>query len=319
MALPSSGFITSSLTQYTEQGGDFIKAAVLGGHTLEYISIYQGVKYSESINIIGGNLVATPYTCAAFSATGSAVITQVPLTVCTLEVQETICLDTLTQFFTNKWLAPGADNGNQLPGKIESIYVADKMAKISALVEDYIWKGSSSGTYSAALTSCNGILHQIELTSASASVILAGTAYSGTTPTTSNILTIVDDMYMKIPTDIADREDIVLFMSIANFKTYILAARDTYKYNADLYTDHKYRYEVYQPGTNLRIVGTRGLNGTNRMVLTYGENIIFGTDLTSDYEKFRFFQDQFQKGLFYHAVWRQGIAIPFPQFVVEFK
>ena len=319
MSIPSTGFITSSLTQYTEQGGEFISAAVLGGHTLEYINIQQGIKYSETINIIGGDLVVQPYSCAAFAGTGSAVITQVPLTVCTLEVMENLCLDTLTKYFTNKWLAPGADNGNKLPGAIEAQYVADKMAKISAIVEDYMWKGSSSGTYSSALTSCNGILHNIELTSASASVVLAGTAFAGTTPTTSNILTIVDDMYLKIPTDISDREDLVLFMSIPLFRTYILAARDTYKYNADLYTDHKFRYEVYQPGTNLKIVGTRGLNGTNRMVLTYGENIIFGTDLIGDTDKFRFFPDTYQKALLYHAVWRQGIAIPFPQFVVEFK
>jgi len=322
MALPSTGIITSSLTAYTEQDSPLIRASVLGGHTLDYITIDQGIKYSKSINILGGTLVPTAYSCAVMSPTGSAVITQVPLTVCTLEVQESICLDYLTNYFTNKWLAPGADNGEKLPNQIESEFVALKMDQISAVVEDYIWKGSSSGTYSASLTVCNGILHTIELTSASASVIQAGTAFAGTNPTLANIATIVDDMFLKIPTDISDRGDLVLFMSIPNFSLYQLAIRDLYKYNANMYTSNTYRYESEIPGTGVKVVGTRGLNGTNRMVLTSGENIHFGTDLRNDFDsadKFKMFNDPYQKSLYFHAVWRQGIAIPFPQFVVEFK
>lgn len=316
----ANSFITSALTAYRDQSTEFIRAAVLADESLDFMNVREGIKGTQDIPIINATLVPKAYSCGTdFNGDSTTAITQIPLTTCKLTIEEKICLDTLEGYFTQTLLPRGTRTATKLPQEIAGEFYADHIAKLGIAVADYMWLGSSTGTFSAPLTLCDGFLHKIELTSASASVVQS-TTFSGVAITQANVTSIVEDMiFYKMPTDMVDRKDKVLFTGISEARILSLAILDKYKYNAQLLENYELAY-VY-PGTDVTIVGVRALTGKRRFILTYKENFIFGTDLKSDFDNGFAMESPngINKGWLLSAVWRQGVAIAFPQFVVYNK
>jgi hypothetical protein len=302
----------NGLTAYVDENKmALIKKAVLGGRTLRFITVQPDIKSSATINIIDSDLVAQAGACG-WHEDGETFLTQQVLTVCPIKVNESICLDTLESYYTQKMMNPGSYN-ETIP--FEEIYASEKADKINALIDDLLWKGDTvSGSGNFAL--CDGIIYQSDNVW-SASTVNGNTA--GTTAiTASNVIAIVDGMSSVIPTDIIGLTDLYLFVGYDTYRTYALALR-----NANLfhYTGAENQGEDFSqmiPGTNVRIVAVRGLNGTNRMFLTNGSNLYFGTDLLSDSEEFKIFYDMNDDEVRFRAKWKQGVQAAFPEFIVQY-
>lgn len=302
----------NGLTAYVDENKmALIKKAVLGGRTLRFITVQPDIKSSATINIIDSDLVAQAGACG-WNEAGETILTQQVLTVCPIRVNESICLDTLESYYTQKMMNPGSYN-ETIP--FEEIYASEKADKINALIDDLLWRGDTvSGSGNLAL--CDGIIYQSDNVW-SASTVDGNTA--GTTAiTASNVIAIVDGMSSVIPTDILGLNDLYLFVGYDVYRTYALALR-----NANLfhYTGAENQGEDFSqmiPGTNVRIVAVRGLNGTNRMFLTNGSNLYFGTDLLSDSEEFKIFYDMNDDEVRFRAKWKQGVQAAFPEFIVQY-
>jgi len=94
--------------------------------------------------------------------------------------------------------------------------------------------------------------------------------------------------------------------------------------NANLfhYTGAENQGEDYSqmiPGTNIKAVAVRGLNGTNKMFLSSASNFYFGTDLLSDAEEFQIFYSYDFDEVRFRSKWKQGVMFAFPDYVVYFK
>jgi hypothetical protein len=82
------------------------------------------------------------------------------------------------------------------------------------------------------------------------------------------------------------REDLVVFMSYANFRLYIQAlTRANFFQNYIGSSDITGMMEATQPNTNVKVVPTIGLNGSNQVVIGPREYMVVGFDLLSDHEK----------------------------------
>lgn len=300
------------LTAYVDENKmALIKKSVLGGRTLKYITVQPDIKSSATINIINSDLVAQAGACG-WSEDGETLLTQQTLSVCPIKVNEAICLDTLEGYYTQKMMNPGSYN-EALP--FEEIYASEKADKINALIDDIIWKGNTS-TGSGNLALCDGILALAD--GAWSASTVDGNVGNVTAITASNVVDVVDGMVSVIPTDIIGLTDLYLFVGYDTYRTYALALR-----NANLfhYTGAENQGEDFSqmvPGTNVRMVAVRGLNGTDRMILTNGSNLYFGTDLLSDSEEFRIFYSEDNDEVRFRAKWKQGVQAAFPEFVVEF-
>lgn len=303
----------AGLTAYVDENKmALIKKAVLGGRTLRYITVQPDIKSSATINIIDSDLVAQAGACG-WNEAGETILTQQVLTVCPIRVNESICLDTLESYYTQKLMNPGSYN-ETIP--FEQIYASEKADKINALIDDLIWKGNTS-TGSGNLALCDGIIYQADFVWSASTV--DGNVTNVTAITASNIIGLVDDMTAVVPTDILGLNDLYLFVGYDVYRTYALALR-----NANLfhYTGAENQGEDFSqmvPGTNVRVVAVRGLNGTNRMFLTNGSNLYFGTDLLSDAEEFKIFYDMNDDEVRFRAKWKQGVQAAFPEFIVNFK
>ena len=101
----------SALSNFNnELAGELIVKAVYGGSTMEYITIQEGVKYQEPINLFEVELYLQGGTCVS-TASGSATFTQRNITVCPRTSFDGICLKDLDKKYLGiSSLEPGSYN-----------------------------------------------------------------------------------------------------------------------------------------------------------------------------------------------------------------
>lgn len=299
------------LNAYTNENAmDLIKEAVLRGRTVDLIQVQGGIKSSATINRLSTTLNAQAGACG-WSATGSTTLDQRTISVCDIKINESICLNDLEAYYTQVMMNPGSYN-TDIP--FEQLFAENKRDQILALVEDLIWKGNTStGTGNLAL--CDGF---VKLFNAG---ITASSAFYGTYSTanlSNEIIAKVDQAIAKLNTDIIDSDDLHLFMSYADYRTYAKALRDA---NYFAYTGAENQgldFSQVHPGTNVRVVAVRGLNSTNRWVLTRASNLYVGTDLLSDAEDFKIFYSQDNDEVRFLAKWKLGVQVAWLDEVVYY-
>lgn len=297
MALDLAG-----LSAYTNENAmDLIKEAVLRGRTVDLVQVQGGIKSSATINRLSTTLNAQAGACG-WSATGSTILDQRTISVCDIKINESICLNDLEAYYTQVMMNPGSYN-TEIP--FEQLFAENKRDQILALVEDLIWKGNTStGTGNLAL--CDGFKKLFD------AGITASSAFYGTYSVSNlanEVIAKVDQAISKLNTDIIDSDDLHLFMSYADYRTYAKALRDA---NYFAYTGAENQgldFSQIHPGTNVRVVAVRGLNSTNRWVLTRASNLYVGTDLLSDAEDFKIFYSQDNDEVRFLAKWKLGVQV----------
>jgi len=299
----------SGLSAYTDENKmDLIKKSVLEGRTMEFVTVQPDIKSSATINIIDSTLVAQAGACG-WNEAGTTDLTQRALTVSPIKVNEAICLDTLEAYYTQKMMNPGSYN-ESIP--FEQIYSEDKADKIQDLIETLVWKGDSSSSGNVALA--NGFLKVIDAEAGT----VDGNTGSETSITASNIIDIVDAMVIAIPADIIDADDLVLFVGYDTYRTYAKALRDANLFHYTGAEDQGQQFSQMVPGTNVRVVAVKGLNGTSRLVLSRVANMYVGVDMLNDSEDFKIFYSNDNDEVRFLAKWKLGTQLAFPEFVVEY-
>jgi len=303
----------SGLAAYTdEQKMPLIKKSILEGRTIQYITVQPDIKSTASINIMDSTLSLQAGSCG-FTDAGSTSLTQRDLSVCPLKVNESICLDTLESYYTQAMMQPGSYN-EDIP--FEQLYAEDKAEKIAAAIEDNVWKGNSPDF--TGQTACDGFLNVFENTAASGSTV-AGNSSSATAITAANVIGLVDDVAAAIPTDIIDSDDLVLFMGYDTYRLWATALRNANLFHYDGAENQGDNFSQMIPGTNIRVIAVRGLNGTDRMFASRASNFYFGTDLLNDWENFSIFYSMDNQEVRFVAKFKIGVNVAFPGFVVAFK
>jgi hypothetical protein len=301
----------AGLTTYTDElKMELIRKSVLEGRTTSLITVQPDIKSSSSINIIDSDLVMQAGACG-WNEDGSTILTQRDLSVCPLKINESICLDTLEQYYTQKMMNPGSYN-TEMP--FEQIFTEEKAAKVNATIEDLIWKGNTS-TGSGNLALCDGFLALID---DEVGNVVTGNTSSATAITASNIIDLVDDMVASIPTDIINSDDLHLFVGYETYRLYAKALRDANLFHYTGAENQGQDFSQMIPGTNCKMIAVRGLNSTNRMVLSKASNLFFGTDLLSDFEAFSIWYSQDADEVRFLFKGKVGVQFAFPGFVVDF-
>jgi hypothetical protein len=302
----------AGLTAYIDQVKmDLIKKMILGGRTTSFITVQPGIKSAASINLLSSNLVAQAGGCG-FTDAGTTILTQNTLNVCPLKVNESICIDTLEQYYTQVMLQPGSydtDFG------FEQIYTEEKVSQISSLIDNLIWQGNTAGGGQLAL--CNGF------------ITLANTTYSGsvvdgnvanyTAITAANIIAIVDDAVQVIPTNIIAEDDLYLYCGYDFARLYFTALRNANLYNYPSVETGANDFMITIPSSNVKLVAVKGLTGTNKFFISTKSNMYFGCDLLDDYENLEIFYSMDFQEVRVVAKWKSGVNAAFWDYVVYFK
>jgi len=325
----ASSIDLSGLSKYTDQLSQaLVRESVLGGETFKYITVIPNIKYSDALNKISTTFNAAAGGCGLISPTGSVAIQQNTLTVCPIKIEESVCENDIEQYWLGMFMQAGSYTEEISPKQFAQVYTADKQAKLQAYMDDLFWKASPSNHYSsdANLTLCTGLLEILDYTSATSSVVSGnGTFSTNTTMTSGNAIAIIDSMIAAMNTSasqILTEGDLTIFMSYADFNTLVIALRNANYFHYGVGQEDGVgagRWTFMYPGQPVRIVAVRGLNGTNKRLLTNAKNLAMGTDLAADYSKFRIWYEDLYDLVYFRAKFKIGANAYYYQNIVYFK
>ena len=306
----------SALADFNNQiAGELIIKMVYAGSTVEYVTIQEGVKYQEPINLFEVSLYMQNGTCVS-SASGSATFTQRTIEVCPRTSFDALCLKDLDKKYLGiSALAPGSYNETFALATQYSELLVNQFQKAN---DQFLWLqvSGSSSTYGGTCAT-NGLKVII---SGSTSGVVVPASVTGSAPTSATILTQMDTMIANSPSDVADREDLTFFMSVTNFRNYVagLRAANNFWFDPMSITNRGGILEMMYPfQSNIKVVGTVGLQGTNRIVLGPAKQIVVGTDLLSDFTEFQLWFDINTDSLRHRISTKLGVNIAYPEFWVS--
>jgi hypothetical protein len=82
-------------------------------------------------------------------------------------------------------------------------------------------------------------------------------------------------------------------------------------------TNKKGLLEMMYPYQNIKVVGTTGLQGSDRVVLGPAKQAVAGTDLLSDFSSFQLWYDINTDTLRHRISTKLGVNIAFPEYWVS--
>jgi hypothetical protein len=307
-------FNVSALANYTnEQSTELVLKSLFGSKTAAILQaagqVQVGVKSAEALNILTSDVWFQTDGCG-FTSSGNTTFTQRVITVGKIKVEEELCPKTLEA----KWMQTQMAAGSPTSIPFEEQIGQDKANNISKLLEIAMWQGDTATTNTNPNTNkFDGFIKLIDAASAST---IAGNTSSATAITTANVDDLIDNIYNVIPADIADASDLVLWVGIDTFKKYTTALRNN---NLFHYAADSEGMEIMIPATNVKMIATGGLNGTNRMFLGRLNNFFVGTDLANELEEYKFWYSVDNDIVRFRATMKFGCQFAFPDQIVSFK
>lgn len=298
----------SALTDFSnEVAGKIVPKIVYTGNTAEYTSVQEGIKYIEPINLFEVDLyVQEGYGCAT-SPSGSATFSQRNIQVCGRQSFDSLCLKDLdTKYLGISSLDAGSYNTTWKLAETYTDLITNQMKKSN---DTFLWQAVSGSAGACA----DGLLQII-------SGSTAGVVDVASTPlTASTALTQLDLLIDAIPADVADRDDLTMFMSVSNFRKFVAGVRqaNSYYFNPDSITNRGGVLDMVYPYQNVRVVGTAGLGSSNRIVVGPAKQIVVGTDLVSDVDNFALWFDINTDSLRHRLSCKLGVNVAYPEFWVS--
>lgn len=293
-------FDVSALATYTDEvGGELIAKAVMGGKTMEYVHVAPGIKGTQALNLLDSTLNFQTGGCG-FDGTGSTTdFTQRDITVADYKINEVLCPDSLNDYYLSAFLAPGS-NVENVP--FEEQIAELKVKQIQEHIENKLWQATVAGG-----DAFDG--YKALISSATTGVVVPAAGVAA--PTVSNILDQVDLLIENLDEDVLDREDLIVFLSYANYRKYVTALRSAnyFHYSPE---DAGKSFETFHPATNILVAPAKGLNGSDRITLGPAGYMVAGVDLMSDSEDLRMWWSQDNQEVRLAAKFKIGAQIAWP-------
>lgn len=303
----------AGLSTYTDQlSPDIISEAVLTPVTMKYVNVIPGIKGSQNVNLLSETLVVQTGTTCGWSSSGDTTFTVAPITVQSLKVNQSLCLQELNTLWLGQYLGSGSYNEN---APFEQAIIDLQTKQIKRHNEDLLWNASSA---TSAFSGFKQIFASANFVSNGGTKLTGQTALCSVTGSSVQekayrILTQVDNLIDSLDRNVYDRDDIIIYMSQQQFKCYLAAIRNVNNFHFTEPTLGQV-YEVFHPQTNYKVVGVPGLNGSDLIVIGPMQYMLVGTDLTSDEDSFRAWWSQDFQEVRVMSSWKLGVQVAFQQF-----
>lgn len=304
-------FDLNSISKYVEQNKvDLIGKTVVSSKTIDYLTLQTGVKGETAINLLNTTVYFQDGASCGFSNSGSSTLSQRSIVPGIIKVNKEYCPDSLLGYWAGYDVAVAAGK-KTLP--FEQTLTEDEIKAIGAALEKALWQGDKNST-DVNLNKFDGLIKIIDAVSGSTQ----NANNSGATSITpANVITLVNNVFAAIPSELIDKEDVMIFAGNDLFRTYVMALAAANLYHYTGIVDGK--MEVVIPGTSVKMIGVPGLIGTNRMFAFQSSNVFYGTDLENDKENFDFWYSTDDRNYKMEVKFSAGVQVAFPNQVVRFK
>jgi len=272
-------YVVSSITGFTDQlGGELLAKALIGATTPKYATVRLGIKGTQQLNLLDSNPAFQAGACG-WNASGTTTFSQRSITVCPERVNESLCTDDLYPTYQSMLLQPGQTE-ESVP--FEQVIADLKVKQIQQRIESKLWTATTGGG------DCFDGFKTLIASGQTGIGVSAGVAFSSSAAygVSGNPITEVDKLINALSDDAMSREDLVVFMSYSNWRLYLQAlTRANFFANYIGTSDITNNMEAIHPNTNVKVVPTLGLAGSNQVTIGPKAFTIVGFDLLSDHER----------------------------------
>ena len=298
-------FDVSTLSDYTNENTGLLAKAIYGARTIQSgIEILPGQKGDVKLNKLSHTLTLAAEACG-WSVAGGTVLTQASVEVCPIQYEEALCPSTLEPKWYGQIMKAGS-TPEELP--FEKYIVDTKADTLSSEVEKLFWQGDTTNG-SGNLALCTGMIDY-----------MSGATQSGTKVTmdlsVGTIVAAVNALIAGADERVYEEDDLAIYMSVSNFRTYVTALINANLYNYANSIDGK-SLEIVVPGHNVTIYGTPGLTGTDVVFMTPKSNLVFVTDLLSETETLDLWWSQDNREIRIAGSFKFGVGVYFGEFVTH--
>ena len=284
------GFDVTALPAYTDQLSlDLISKVVLKTDLLDYVDLRSGFSSGTvAINLVDADLPVSALSCG-WTSDGQVTYSQVNVTIESLQSKTEMCVEDLRAKYTSAFMSPGTGNDVIPFEQVISESYTDKLRKYN---EGFLINGFGTTT---------GLKAQI--TSANGANLQAGTPVAWTASTAYEQAL---DLYDAIDESVKDRDDLIMVVSPDAYRALVraLVAQNLYHFNSVEGND-----VMILPGTNVTVVKSSGLVGSDYKFAGPGKMILAATGLTDELDTFRFFYDEAADVMKFRAAWRLGVGV----------
>lgn len=293
--------IVTSLPNYVEERRlPLIAEAVLGAKSAKLFTLQTDIKHAAALNLLNTSIEFGDGATCGWDAAGSQELTQRILTVGNLKVNMPYCERELL----DKWLGyevrvkAGAET---MP--FEEAFINEVIKNIAEKVEIAIYQGDTASETNN-LKYFDGLLKILNAE--------AGTIDMNAATQTTQMAKIMA-VYAAIPETAFSRGDVAILVGMDTFRAFTqeLIKENLYHYNLGAPEG-----ELVLPGTNVRVIGVNGLNGTKKAIAASLRNLFFGTDLMNDMETFDFWYSKDNQEFRLVVKFNAGVQVGFPDEVV---
>ena len=283
------GFDVSALPAYTDQLSlDLISKVVLKTDLLDYVDLRSGFSSGTvAINLVDADLPVSALSCG-WTSDGQVTYSQVNVTIESLQSKTEMCIEDLRAKYTSAFMNAGTGNDFLPFEQVISESYTDKLRKYN---EGFLINGFGTTL---------GLKGQI--TSAKGANLQAGVPAAWTA---TNAYEQALDLYDAIDESVKDRDDLIMVVSPDAYRALVraLVAQNLYHFNSVEGNDI-----MILPGTNVTVVKSSGLVGSNYKFAGPGKMILAATGLTDELDTFRFFYDEAADVMKFRAAWRLGVG-----------
>lgn len=292
-------------TYVDEQRLPLIRKAVMGARSAYHFNLMTGVKGATALNLLDTNVSFGDGNTCGWSEAGTSTLSQRVLTPGAIKINMSFCDKQLLKTWANYEVKVAAGQ-KTLP--FEEDFMKGVGEDIAAKLEKAIWQGDTASS-DTNLNRFDGIIKLME----SATVAKTISYASGDTKTK-----VVGDVYAAIPSAAYSKGEVVMYVGEDFYRAYIqeLIANGNLVITTGL-NDVAMPESILIPGTNVRIIGVGGLNGTDKVYASYKDNFVYGVDLTSDQETYDFWYDRKEQAHLLAVDFVAGVQVAFPDMLVK--
>ena len=285
------GFNVAALPAYTDQlSNEIIAKSVLTTDLLQYLDLRTGyTSGTVAINLVDAALPVSALSCG-FTPDGEITYTQVNVTIESLQSKTEVCPEDLRAVYQSAFMSAGTGN-DEIP--FEEVISNQYQEKLTKYNEGFIMNGSAGGT----MTGLKG-----QITAAAGATVPAGAVAW----TVANAVDQALDLYDGIAESVKDRDDLIMVVSPANYRTLTraLVAQNLFHFDSVSSNDI-----LILPGTNIAVVKSSGLVGSDYVAAGAGKMILAATGLQDELDNFVWFYDAGSDVMKFRAAWRLGVGV----------
>ena len=290
-----TNFLVSSLPDYVKNNEDLLIASLglPNDGTRRYIGLQTGIKKSANLNYLGFTGVFQDGSSCGFNPLDEIALGQKTIEVATIKEDGEICPETLLGKW-GEWKVRVAATENDLP--FEAYIMQALLDSIREGIENLMWQGDTGNS-----DLIDGFLTQFAADANVVNVTLTGVtgAYDA-----------VKAVYFATSAR-ARKKGVKIFVDPVIFDAVIndIVALNMAHYNLGDGAEDEFTL----PGTKARVINTAGLSGTNAIVGTWGDNLVFGTDMEGDNERVDLWWSNDARVFRYQVKWNEGVAYHFSE------